>query len=361
DGSVKIIDFGIAKAQSNIESTTTGVLKGKYTYMSPEQALQDDVDGRSDVFSLGIVLHEMLTQKKLFRRKGKDPLTVLKEIVEKPMPLPSIVADHPISEALDRIVDRALQKDRDARFATAREMQEALVAYLRDEPTTETDLEQFMEEVSGSIAENQQKLRDAIEQEHFSIPPLETSGTSSKSLPTWSRVDKVPETTELTEDLHARYRVGLWLSLGMLVIATGALLAVLLWSPRFTSRSVVVSPPLPPVAANALSPASPRIDQGPRAVSPVGPVQLLVKSIPLGAHVWVDGKAYTQTTPTVLTLKPGTKQVALVLRRAGYKDEAFVMHLEEGVQEVLRKLRHISRATRKPGKRHPTQLIRGHG
>jgi eukaryotic-like serine/threonine-protein kinase len=68
EGGVKVIDFGIAKAADSANVTRTGVLKGKYSYMSPEQAEGRRVDRRSDVFALGIILYELITQQRLFKR-----------------------------------------------------------------------------------------------------------------------------------------------------------------------------------------------------------------------------------------------------------------------------------------------------
>src|SRR5262249_41980278 len=71
DGSVKLLDFGIAKATAQLSRTRAGVLKGKYAYMSPEQVDFKEIDQRADVFSVGIVLWEMLTQRRLFYRAGE--------------------------------------------------------------------------------------------------------------------------------------------------------------------------------------------------------------------------------------------------------------------------------------------------
>src|SRR5688500_15411841 len=69
-GRVKLIDFGVAKAANKVSSTATGAIKGKYAYMSPEQARGDELDQRSDVFGLGVILYEQLTQTRLFKREN---------------------------------------------------------------------------------------------------------------------------------------------------------------------------------------------------------------------------------------------------------------------------------------------------
>ena len=90
DGSVKLIDFGVAKAAGRAQHTATGILKGKFPYMSPEQADGLDLDARSDVFALGIVLWEQLTGRRLF--KGDNDLATQRLVKACQVPPPSQVA-----------------------------------------------------------------------------------------------------------------------------------------------------------------------------------------------------------------------------------------------------------------------------
>jgi eukaryotic-like serine/threonine-protein kinase len=121
-GTVKVIDFGVARAVGRVTETRPGGIKGKIQYMAPEQAMAGPVDRRSDVFALGVVLWEALCERRLFRR-GTE-LETLRAIVEEPIPPPSMVV--PISARLERIVMRALEKDPEARFQSAQEMALAL-------------------------------------------------------------------------------------------------------------------------------------------------------------------------------------------------------------------------------------------
>ena len=122
-GHVKVVDFGIAKASAQTSVTKVGVRKGKAAYMSPEQVRGDPVDRRSDVFSLGIVLWEMLTQRRLFR--GADDLAIMHRIVSGPAPPPSSAAAD-IPPELDAILARCLNPDVDARYPTAGALQQDL-------------------------------------------------------------------------------------------------------------------------------------------------------------------------------------------------------------------------------------------
>src|SRR6185295_12713218 len=101
DGGVKLIDFGVAKAAGRAQHTTTGVLKGKFPYMSPEQAEGEEIDGRSDVFALGIVLWELLCDKRLF--KGDSDVMSQRLVKACQVPVPSEIVST-LPRQLDEIV-----------------------------------------------------------------------------------------------------------------------------------------------------------------------------------------------------------------------------------------------------------------
>ena len=129
DGQVKLVDFGIAKAAARVQRTRPGVVRGKFAYMSPEQCQGRELDGRSDVFNLGIILWEWLAGTTAFHRD--DPVEAGRDITSGNLtPLREHRPDVP--EALDKIVKRALAVDRDKRYPTASAMQLDLEAFLRD-------------------------------------------------------------------------------------------------------------------------------------------------------------------------------------------------------------------------------------
>jgi len=133
-GHVKLLDFGIAKTSQEI--TTGGAAVGKYGYMSPEQAQSFEVDPRSDIFALGIVLFEALTGRPLYDRPTL--LDTLHAIVREPVP--SLLAERPeLPEALEHIVGRALAKDPAHRFQSAGELRAALLSLLRTSGQSVTD------------------------------------------------------------------------------------------------------------------------------------------------------------------------------------------------------------------------------
>jgi serine/threonine-protein kinase len=127
DGSVKLLDFGIAKAEERSTKTQQGTIKGKYGYMSPEQCRGKPIDRRSDIFALGIVLYEITTLRRAFR--GNDDFDTMKRIVNGDLVPPSVaVPGYP--RELEAIVLTAMARDPDFRFQTTQEMLEALDAFM---------------------------------------------------------------------------------------------------------------------------------------------------------------------------------------------------------------------------------------
>jgi eukaryotic-like serine/threonine-protein kinase len=126
-GGVKVVDFGIAKAADASHRTRSGVLKGKVSYMSPEHLLGKPLDARADIYALGVVLYELLAGRKPFEAESEGQL-VRAILHESPVGVRALRKDVPAE--LSRILDKALARDREARYRSCRELQADLEGYL---------------------------------------------------------------------------------------------------------------------------------------------------------------------------------------------------------------------------------------
>ncbi len=145
EGEVKVIDFGIAKAANKVSKTQAGVLKGKFGYMSPEQVRGIELDNRSDIFGVGIVLYELLVGDRLFL--GESDFSTLEKVRNVEM-VPPTRLNKNLSPHLERIVMKALAKTREDRYRHASEMAEDLQRYLfaTNQPFSRTDLQRYMQQ-----------------------------------------------------------------------------------------------------------------------------------------------------------------------------------------------------------------------
>lgn len=158
DGKTKLLDFGIARQQGRASRTQVGTVKGTAGYMSPEQVRGERLDARTDIFSLGIVLHECLTGQRLFKAPTRqDEIAAL---LSGEIPPPS-ARNRAISPALDAVVLKALARDRGARYASALELAAAFDRLSGVEVWTEQQRADFMqrhfakrrEQIKGFIGE----------------------------------------------------------------------------------------------------------------------------------------------------------------------------------------------------------------
>lgn len=163
EGEVKVTDFGIANAKEKNTETQTGTVKGKYSYMSPEQISAEKVDRRSDIFSLGIVLWEMLAMKKLFQ--SRNDVSTIGRVRECKIPF-SLSKKHPeISRELEAIVLKCLNKQIDNRYQTAEEMEKSLRKFLYTNypDFTASDLGNFVNErLLSKRKQTQKELKELL-------------------------------------------------------------------------------------------------------------------------------------------------------------------------------------------------------
>jgi serine/threonine protein kinase len=183
DGAVKLLDFGIARVTTMQASTGQGVLKGKVPYMSPEQCRGEPLDRRSDVFSLGVVLWELTTRRRLYI--GENDLVIATRIVGSDAPRPSdMLPGYP--KDLEAIVMKALARDREQRYASAEALQIELEDYARDHRLvlSNAKLGRFMTELfAGEIREAKDDLRKRIASVTGMFPAIPDEPAKRRTLP----------------------------------------------------------------------------------------------------------------------------------------------------------------------------------
>jgi serine/threonine-protein kinase len=154
DGVVKIVDFGVAKATERASKTKSGVLKGKYAYMSPEQVRSKPLDARADVFSMGVVMYELVTGRRLFKRDSemKTLDAVISAIVPKPRRF-----DTSVPPEVEKLMLKALSLRPKDRFQSAQEMQLAVENLMIELqlPASSAHLAAFMMEMYGGEEEDE--------------------------------------------------------------------------------------------------------------------------------------------------------------------------------------------------------------
>ncbi|MFW5740045.1 MAG: protein kinase domain-containing protein [Myxococcota bacterium] len=318
DGSVKVLDFGIAYFHTRRTKTETGTLRGKFEYMSPEQCLAKRLDRRSDIFALGVVLYELTTGHRLFRRKNQ--LLTLRAIVQDPVPPPGrIVPDYP--EQLEAILMRALAKDPDERYQTAAEMRRDLVLAARSTSGVLPDeaLADLMEELFRERREEKRTMLKRLRDGHTvdEVPRPEVD--EHVELPTVDEMHPVVTHTpdarapegEATVPSRSRFRPSF--AVGAIVIAMAGIAAAVMANrkpaqPQIRPATTVSQPTATAVPPPATSSAQPE---------PPASVTLHIDSSPPGAIVSIAGREHGRT-PVDVPLLRSDAPIPIVLNRPGY-------------------------------------------
>ncbi len=298
-GDVKIVDFGIAKSDTKMNSDTkSGKLKGKVPYMSPEQARGEHIDARSDIFATGVMLFELTTGKRLF--KGASEYETLKLICEREYPKPSQVRPG-YPPALEKIVIKSLAKATSERYQSAREMQADLETFVRDERihVSTINLTQFMQGLFEDKLQSQKEqliqgkqLADIIAAQN----PIE----SMSDLP-HTGVTSAPSASRTISGEEKKKGNGLVIGLlAIIVLLGGGVGGTWWWMKKKQAQQVVAGPVTPPVV----------IAKG----------SIEVKSDPPGAAIWVDGDLRPEATPATVTQLPTTgKPIEIKITKDGFE------------------------------------------
>ncbi len=330
DGRIKLADFGIAKAIDRVsEKTRTGHLKGKFGYMSPEQALGTAVDRRSDVFSLGIVLYELTTGRRLF--KGKHEVHTLELVLNGDIPRPSAVhAGYP--PLLEDIVMKALQRSAELRHPTAAAFEAELREFLSTERVLvpPSGVARLLTRVMGPTLEQRQKavqkaLQELARAEETLAAPVAAAPASERSLKGSESPPFADETG--TSGISSLSQVGpavqTWRPsstgsqrLPVLLLGLAAMLCTAYFVYRSRAGSHDMS--LPAVSADA-APAEPRPDALEHPTSPArtpdnGHIPLIkVEDL----HVDEPGNDASQAQPAATTSTPASGIASAAPRAPG--------------------------------------------
>jgi serine/threonine-protein kinase len=307
-GEVKLIDFGVAKAATNVVRTRTGILKGKVAYMSPEQLRSRGVDRRSDVFSTGVVLWELLAGARLFARET-DAATLYAILDDD---IPSVQARRPdVPDELARIVERALARAPEDRWATAEDMQLALdhfVARLSHHDLAAT----------GATAASADAGARGLARELEQLFGAERTGTKRAIAQGRALAANIAVMGRLQSDLRAG-PAGSFSEAVTAQAVDSATPAVEPATPAPPRRSRVRIIAAIAVVAGALGGGLAylvgRHDTAAAVASEPGPAALTVTSSPAGAAIYLAGEPTGMTTPATLShIGPGPVTIRLELR-----------------------------------------------
>lgn len=312
DGHVKLLDFGVAITEERMARTEAGDLKGKLEYMSPEHARGEPLDRRSDIFAMGIVLYELGTGRRLFKRTS--PARTLSAICNEPIIPPSRLTKN-FPKALEDVCMRALAKNPADRFATAAEMRLALLDVARDFASPVEALAERMQRwFPDRIAEKQELLRRVRAGDEVTHVP---AGEVEEKV----QVPGMPEEPRQTRPVR-RKRIA-----AVAVVASGLIVGVAaaaLRAPtrilRATEQQEAETEAAPSTVTTAIS-TSPGSDSNALTGDPASErgdkVIVHIESRPPGARVMADGRE-EGVTPLDIHVDRGDTPIRLELQKAGF-------------------------------------------
>lgn len=332
-GAVTVTDFGVAKAAGQAHrATETGEVKGKLSYMAPEQVKSKNVDRRADVFALGCVLYQITLGHRAFA--GADALATMYQIVEGTIVPPLTIRPH-YPPGLDAIVMRALAKDPDQRFQTARELGKALENWLFDQGARvdQRQLSQFLLQHLGAKIDARNR---AVVERSQGLPPTPVVQTETIVEP--SSATRV----EGTSSVKTARKGSLGIALGaasLVIAAAGAL---------WLGRGVPATGPETTTEQPAPSPKSDTTEPKPLTEAPAAAVVVEVTVKPNDSKIYVDG-ALNGVGRANLTRPAGSAAALLSVEREGYRTERRSFDFTKSQTVEIELIPDKVRASSKPG------------
>jgi len=337
DGQVKIVDFGIAKALDSMkDETRTGALKGKFAYMAPEQVGGSSPGPQSDIFAAGVVLHEMLTGRRLF--KGGNDYETLQKVQTMPVPPPSSLSSA-VSPELDAIVMQALDRDRKQRYGRAAHLARDLDVYLQAHRFAVEDMAEYMFDIFPP--DSREEVPDGPMTASYSIPksaPEPTMPSSPRAIagtPSAVRAERAQ-----AEHAAAAGRKRALVYGGAAVLALGVAAVVVVPLARKNApagdahEQAMVEPIVHPAEADKPIDNDKPVD---RPLDAPLPGDVRIETEPAGAQVWA-GPKLVGSAPVMLHLgKNGNAPITLM--HPGYEDLNYTVQPGDGPSLTLRLLR----------------------
>jgi len=289
EGEIKIVDFGIAKAASQSTITQFGMIKGKIAYMSPEQASGQSIDHRSDIFSTGILLYEMITQKRMFT--GPDTLQILAKVSKAEFEPPE-VAHSGLSPKIYKILNKALVKDPDHRYQSCGEMLadiEECMFELSLRPSARS-LSQYMKELfEEEITTEGRLMRDAA------VADMDRQLAPEKEVQPAGEGQEKPKIAPQAETPKTEKKRGiLYAALAVFLVAIVVVFAF--W---FKGKSVTT-----PGKEVAVKPVQPSVTEIPKETAPGKASPTVAKEIERGPSPDAEAKALQDQAAGLMEKNP---------------------------------------------------------
>ncbi|HVZ31307.1 MAG TPA: serine/threonine-protein kinase, partial [Polyangiaceae bacterium] len=331
DGRVKLLDFGIAKLDTLDGKTKTGLIKGKIDYMSPEQVDGRQLDGRADVFAVGVMIWEVAAKKRMWSEQSQA--AVIKRLVLQDIPDLGSVAG--IDPELVRICRKATAADRDERYASARALLEDLHLFLeaRHGIAPDASIARWISSACADLrsAARAQMDKRLAEYSESSTALRELSGQSSLGDPSSesSTRRRAPDTgagngyaMTAADEPHRSVPRWRWAVLAALVPA-----AMGLWWTGALDRHPGAEPaPTAPAAPPAQLPSSTATAQPPAA-----PIHLVLQAEPDAAVLYLDGERLP-SNPFSTTRPRDTREHELVVKAEGFETLTRTLHMESDLE-----------------------------